>query len=90
MLKEEAGAETEVAETLKKVDKLLKEQKETIGKKLDARTKKYKGRFVDVLMESIKSEEKEEDDKIRVYDKNVKINKEIDGMINDINEMLDE
>jgi len=88
--KQEAGAETEVAETLKKVDKLLKEQKESIGKKLDARTKKYKGRFVDVLMESIKSEKKEEDEKIRVYDKNVKINKEIDGMINDINEMLDE
>lgn len=88
--KEEAAAEEPVAETLKKVDKLLVEHKKQLNDKLNARTKKYKGRFVDILMESIKTEKKDGEDKIRVYDKNVKINKDIDNMIDDINKMLDE
>jgi len=49
----EAGAET-VAESIKRAEKLLKEQKVVLSKKLEARAQKYKGRFVDILMESIK------------------------------------
>jgi uncharacterized membrane protein YgcG len=91
----EAGAETpapeEVAEgtKIKKIEKLLTEQKDVLGKKLTERTKKYQGRFVDRLVESIKPEQKHEE-KVKIYDKNVKINKEIDDMIDDIDKMLDE
>lgn len=90
----EAGAEeaapTEVTESVKKVQNLLKEQKVALAKKLDERTKKYQGRFVERLIESVKSTPKEPIEKIKIYDKNVKVNKEIDEMINDIDKMLDE
>jgi hypothetical protein len=90
---EEAGAEetpTEVTESVKKIQKLLKEQKVVLAKKLNERTKKYQGRFVERLIESVKSTPKEHVEKIKIYDKNVKVNKEIDEMINDIDKMLDE
>ena len=61
-----------------------------MAKKLDERTKKYQGRFVERLIESVKSTPKEPIEKIKIYDKNVKVNKEIDEMINDIDKMLDE
>lgn len=85
----EASAET-VAEVIKKTEKLLKEQKELLGKKLDARTKKYQGRFVDVLVQSIKPDNTISEDKIKIYNKNVKINEGINNMIDDIDKMLDE
>jgi len=95
---EEAGAETEaqtagaetVAERVKRVDNLLKEEKLRIAKKLDARTQKYQGRYVDKLVESVRPDKNPNADKIKIYDKNVKINKDIDSMIDDINKMLDE
>lgn len=96
---EEVGAEvgglegtepTEVAETIKRVEKLLTERKVLLAKKLDERTKKYQGRFVDRLIESVKPEPSKMADKVKIYDKNVKVNKEIDDMINDIDKMLDE
>ena len=85
---EEFGGET-VAESIKKTEKLLTERKETLKKKLDDRTKKYQGRFV-TLLESIKPEEKVKEEKVKIYDKNVKVNNSINSMINDINKMLDE
>lgn len=85
----EASAET-VAEVIKKTEKLLKEQKELLDKKLDARTKKYQGRFVDVLVQSIKPDNTISEDKIKIYNKNVKINEGINNMIDDIDKMLDE
>jgi len=96
---EEAAAETEtqapanaeeIAETIKKTEKLLTEQKALLAKKLENRTKKYKSRFMDVLVESVKPDGKPIVEKVKIYDKNVKINKDIDDMINDINKMLDE
>jgi hypothetical protein len=93
---EEAGAETEtaeaetVAETIRKTEKLLKEQKQLLGKKLDARTKKYQGRFVDVLVQSIKPDNTISEDKIKIYNKNVKINESINNMIDDIDKMLED
>ena len=85
----EAAPET-VAESFKKVDNLLKEQKVALTKKLNERTEKYQGRFVDVLMESVKPEKKDKEEKIKIYDKNVKVNKTINTMIKDIDNMLGE
>lgn len=79
-----------VSESIKKINKLLKEQKSSLNKQLLARTRKYQGKFMDRLVESIKPETKDIPEKIKVYDKNVKINNDINGMINDINKMLDE
>ena len=96
---EEAGAETEaqtagaeetVAERMKGIDKLLVEQKKVLGNKLEQRTKKYAGRFVDKLVESVKPDKNINEDKIKIYDKNIKINNDITTMITDINKMLDE
>lgn len=86
----EAGGATEVTESVKKVNKLLKEQKKTLTKKLNDRTKKYQNIFIDRLVESIKPTVVQKEEKVKIYDKNVKINKDIDTMINDINKMLDE
>lgn len=96
---EEVGAEvgglegtepTEVSESIKRVEKLLTERKVLLAKKLDERTKKYQGRFVDRLIESVKPEPSKMADKVKIYDKNVKVNKEIDEMIGDIDKMLGE
>jgi hypothetical protein len=90
----EAGAEeaapTEVTESVKKVNKILKEQKKMLAKKLDDRTKKYQGRFVDALLSSIEPTKKEINERVKIYDKNVKINKDVDDMINGIDKMLGE
>ena len=89
----EAGAETEpaaVTESIKKIDKLLTERKGELSKKLEQRNKKYQGRFVDVLIESVKPDKKQIIENVKIYDKNVKVNKDIDSMINDIDKMLDE
>lgn len=88
---EEQTAEADtLAERVKIVDRLLKEEKVRLVKKLDARTKKYQGRYVDKLVESVRPDKSPVADKIKIYDKNVKINKDIDNMIDDINKMLDE
>lgn len=83
-------AEETVAERLKKVDRLLTEQKLNLSKKLEERNRKYQGRFIDILTESIKPSKNISDDKVKIYDKNVKINNDIDDMINGIDKMLDE
>jgi uncharacterized membrane protein YgcG len=85
----EAGAEP-VAESLKKIDKLLTERKDILSEKLNKRTKKYQNRFVNTLIESIKPEDKNKEEKVKIYDKNLKINEDMNGMIDDINKMLDE
>jgi hypothetical protein len=89
----EAGAETAepeaVTESIKRLDKLLTGKKVDLTKKLEARNKKYKDRFVDVLIESVKPDKKKMVDKVKIYDKNVKVNKDIDDMINDIDKMLE-
>jgi hypothetical protein len=88
------GAEDEVpeetvAERISKVDKLLVEHKQDLSKKLEKRNRKYQGRFIDILTESIKPSKNISDDKVKIYDKNVKINKDINDMINGIDKMLD-
>jgi uncharacterized membrane protein YgcG len=85
----EAGSTEGLAESIMKTEKLLIERKDAISKKLDARTKKYQGRFV-TLVESIKPDEKIKEEKVKIYDKNIKVNQNINTMIDDINKMLDE
>jgi hypothetical protein len=93
---EDAGADVAepsvepVAEALRKKQNLLKEEKKIIAEKLKNRNDKYQSRFVNVLVESVKPEDKNKTEKVKIYDKNIKINEGIDSMINDINKMLDE
>ena len=89
----ETGAEGEAApenvtESFKKVSKILKEEKAVLAKKLDDRTQKYKNVFVNRLIESIQPTKELKEPKTRILDKNVKINAEVDDMINDIDKML--
>jgi hypothetical protein len=88
----EAGVEAaeELAEYVKKSNKILTEQKDLLNKKLNARTKRYQGRFLDHLVESIKPTQNLKEERVKIYDKTLKVNKEIDGMIGDIDKMLDE
>ena len=86
---EEAPAEN-LTEAVKKVNKILSDKHKTLSKKLDERNKKYKGRFYDVLIESVKPEVKVGEEKTKIYDKNIKINEGVDSMIRDIDKMLDE
>ena len=87
----EAATEAEpVAESLKKVEKLLTERKEVLAGKLTQRTNKYSNRFLDTLVETIKPDLTKKVENIKIYNKNLKINKDIDGMIGDIDKMLEE
>ncbi len=81
--------ETPVAEDILKIQKLLDEKKSLLSEKLDKRTKKYKGLFVDRLIGMIKSEEKQLE-KVKIYDKSLKINESVNTMVNDIDNMLGE
>jgi hypothetical protein len=89
---EVAATEPEtVAESLKRVDKLLKEEKIVLSKKLNERTQKYQNKWVDALVESVKPSEKNKStEKVKIYDKTVKVNQTVNSMIDDINKMLDE
>ena len=89
---ETAATEPEtVAESLKRVDKLLTEEKIVLSKKLNERTQKYQNKWVDALVESVKPSEKNKStEKVKIYDKTVKVNQTVNSMIDDINKMLDE
>jgi hypothetical protein len=87
----DAGATPEsLSERLNKTQNILTERKKQLGKQLENRTQKYQKRFVDVLVESVKTEDKNNKVSVKVYDKNIKINEDVNNMINDINKMLDE
>ena len=79
-----------LAESINKTQKLLTERKDKLEKELKMRTEKYQKRFVDVLVESVNKDDKSKDISVKIYDKNVKINEDVNNMINDINKMLDE
>ena len=85
-----AGGEENLSEAIVKTEKLLKEQKRLLGQKLDQRTKKYQNIYVNKLIESVQPTENLNEEKVKIYDKTVKINNDIDSMIKDINKMLDE
>ena len=74
-------------ESIKRVEDLLVEQKNTLDKKV----KKYNNIYTKKLMENIKSNDsKILNEKVKVQNKNIKINNNINNMINDINKMLRE
>jgi intein/homing endonuclease len=80
----------QVAESVRRIKRILGEQKILLSNKLNKKTERYRGRFVDTLIESIKPKTTYTDEKVKVYDKNVKVNQEIDTMINGIDKMLGE
>ena len=84
------AAPEEVTESLKRVEKLLKEEKKILAKKLEDRSKKYQGRFVETLIESVSRPRAPKEEKVKIYDKNVRRNNDMNGMINEIDKMLDE
>ena len=89
---EEAPAETPetVAERVNKLGELLKEERHVLGKKLERRTKKYQDIYFNRLVESMRPNTEVIDEKIKLYDKNVKINEDISNMIKGIDKILDE
>ena len=87
----EAATEAEpVAESIKKMEKLLTERKQVLSGKLNQRSDKYKNRFVDALVETIKPDKTKKVENVKIYNQNLKINKDIDNMIGDIDKMLEE
>ncbi len=89
---EAAPAETPetVAERVNKIGELIKEEKHILGKKLEHRTKKYQDIYFNRLVESMRPNDEIIDEKIKLYDKNVKINEDISNMIKGIDKILDE
>lgn len=86
----EASAPEAVAEKVNKIGNLLKEEKHILGKKLENRTKKYQDIYFNRLVESMRPNDEIIDEKIKLYDKNVKINEDISNMIKGIDKILDE
>ena len=81
---------TSVTENIKRVEKLIIEEKKILNEKLKNRAKKYQNIFIDRLVESIKPTIKDKKETTKIYDKNVKINDDITKMIDGIDRMLDE
>ncbi len=75
------------AEGIKRVQNLLVEQKQALTERLNQRTEKYKGKFIDRLIDMSNNAEKGPE-KVKVYDKTVKINESVTNMISDIDKML--
>ena len=83
---EASSAET-TAEAIKKVEKLLVEEKAALTAKLNARAGKYQNRFFNKLIDMVNHEEKPLDN-VKIIDKTVKINETVNNMIRDIDGML--
>ena len=83
----ELGDSEPTEESFKRVDKLLTEQRAKVTK----RTKKYQDIYTNKLINSIMpSEEAIVNERVKIQNKSLKINENINGMIDDINKMLDE
>jgi Bacteriophage T4-like portal protein (Gp20) len=79
-----------VAERVYKMGELLKEEKHILSKKLESRKAKYQDIYFKRLMESMRPNEEVIDERIKLYDKNVKVNEEISNMIKGIDKILGE
>lgn len=85
------GAEAEAtAESVKRVQNLLTEEKKRLVTERNIKIQKYKGNYLDRLAESIVPVEKKIEKKTKMVNKNLKINDDINNMINEIDEKLDE
>ena len=74
---------------IKKSNKILREQKAVLQKKLDARSKKYNDIYVNRLINSI-GEDSKPILPTKMHDKTMKVNESINGMISDIDKMIGE
>ncbi len=84
---EPAAEEASFGEAIKRTEKLITEQKARHQKKV----KKHQDNYFGKLLNSIQPEEKEVmNERVKITDKNMKINETINGMIDDIDNMLDE
>jgi hypothetical protein len=85
---EEAGGEAEgFGESIRKAENLITEQKQKYKKKVN----KYQNNYFGKLVDSIKPEDKEViNERVKVTDKNMKINETINDMISGIDKILDE
>jgi len=86
---EDMGAET-TEESIKQAENLLTEQKALLKGKSILRTNKHNKTYLDRLSESIKKDDSPNIIREKIYDKNLKINEDVDNMIGDINKMIDE
>jgi len=88
----EGGEAAELGESIKNKNKLITEQILN-GKIQKPINKKVNKTSFNSLVESIKTEDEEDvilNERVKVYDKNLKINEDINNIINDIDRMLDE
>lgn len=82
---------TPVNEVINKVEKQLIKESNIIKQKINNNRKKYKQKWVDILIESIdKKEEINKHKSTKMTDKHVKINDDISNIIKDINNILEE
>jgi hypothetical protein len=80
----EAAPEETLAEQIKKTNQLLTEN----TKQLNQRKNKYSKMYVNRLIDNIEHKETIINERVAIYDKTLKINEDINGMINDIDNML--
>lgn len=78
------------AESIKRVQNIINEQKDILQKKLDNRTAKYQTKFINKLTESILPEDSLMEETTKIIDKGLKINENFDSMIDDIDKILKE
>ena len=76
-------------ESIKRVDGLLTEQKALLKGKSIIRTNKHRKTYLDRLTESIKKDDKPNVIREKIFDKNLKINEDVNNMIGDIDNMID-
>lgn len=84
----EAKQSEKTAESIKKLENLLVEQKKILNEKFETRTEKYQNLFINRLL-SMGEQEPKSIENVKIYDKNVKINESIGNMVKDIDEMLE-
>jgi len=80
----EAAPEETLAEEIKKANQLLTEN----TKQLNQRKANYNKMYVNRLIDNIEHKETIINERVAIYDKTLKINEEINGMIKDIDNML--
>lgn len=74
-------------ESIKRAEKLITEGKSKVNRKIN----KYQNNYFDKLITSIKPKEREiMNERVKIVDKNIKINENINDMINNIDKMIDE
>jgi hypothetical protein len=85
----EAGAEPK-AESIARAEKILTEQKQRLVAERKLKEIRYRGNYIDKLTESIKPNQKDFEEKTKITDRNLKINEDINSMINEIDKKLGE